>query len=79
MQKILMIDGMSCGHCSARVEQALNALDGVTAKVELKKKRAVVEGDASDEIPEIIISMFIGASIPAIGIKDLYGSQIVGG
>ena len=48
--KILKIEGMSCAHCSARVEQALNALDGVTAKVELKKKRAVVEGDASDEI-----------------------------
>lgn len=48
--KILKIEGMSCAHCSTRVEQALNALDGVTAKVELKKKRAVVEGDASDEI-----------------------------
>ena len=50
MQKILMIDGMSCGHCSARVESALNAIEGVKATVELKKKRAVVETDVADEI-----------------------------
>ena len=25
MQKIIRIDGMSCGHCSARVEKALSA------------------------------------------------------
>lgn len=50
MQKILMIDGMSCGHCSARVENALNAIEGVKATVELKKKRAVVETDVADEI-----------------------------
>jgi copper ion binding protein len=25
----LKIDGMSCGHCVARVEKALNKLDGV--------------------------------------------------
>ena len=50
MQKILMIDGMSCGHCSARVENALNAIEGVKATVELKKKRAIVETDVADEV-----------------------------
>ena len=50
MQKILMIDGMSCGHCSARVESALNAIEGVKATVELKKKRAIVETDVADEV-----------------------------
>ena len=42
MKKIIEINGMSCGHCQARVENVLNALEGVEAKVELKKNRAVV-------------------------------------
>lgn len=42
MKKIIEINGMSCGHCQARVEQVLNAIEGVEAKVDLKKKRAVV-------------------------------------
>lgn len=42
MKKIMEINGMSCGHCQARVEKVLNEIDGVSAKVELNKKRAVV-------------------------------------
>jgi len=42
MKKIMEINGMSCGHCQARVEKALNAIDGVEAKVELNKNRAIV-------------------------------------
>ncbi len=42
MKKIIEISGMSCEHCQARVEKALNGIDGVSAKVELKKNRAVV-------------------------------------
>ena len=41
----LKIEGMSCGHCSARVEQALNSIEGITAKVDLQKKEALVESD----------------------------------
>lgn len=41
MNKKIMIDGMSCGHCSARVEKALAAVDGVTnVKVSLEDKCA---------------------------------------
>ena len=29
MEKIIYVDGMSCGHCTARVEKALKALPGV--------------------------------------------------
>ena len=50
MKRILKIEGMSCSHCSARVEQALNSVEGVSASVDLKKKRAIVEGDAPDEV-----------------------------
>lgn len=36
MKKIIKIGGMSCGHCSARVEKALLALPGVeSVKVNL--------------------------------------------
>lgn len=38
----LHIEGMSCGHCSATVEKALNNLEGVNAKVDLSKKSATV-------------------------------------
>lgn len=43
MTKTMTVEGMSCGHCSARVEQALNAIDGVTAKVNLEAKTAAIE------------------------------------
>lgn len=49
MKRVLTIEGMTCGHCSARVEKALHALPGVKAKVNLNKKQAIVSGDASDE------------------------------
>jgi len=42
-QKTLIVEGMSCGHCSARVAKALNAIDGVEAEVNLEKKTAKVE------------------------------------
>lgn len=42
MEKIIYIDGMSCAHCSRRVENALNELDGVTATVNLEEKCATL-------------------------------------
>ncbi|MDO9152935.1 MAG: metal-transporting ATPase, partial [Paludibacter sp.] len=41
-QKTLIVEGMSCGHCSARVEKALNAIEGVEAKVDLAAKTATL-------------------------------------
>lgn len=43
MNKKMIIEGMSCGHCSARVEKALNALEGVSATVDLESKTASIE------------------------------------
>jgi len=40
--KTLKISGMTCGHCSARVEKALNSLEGVEAKVFLEANEARV-------------------------------------
>ena len=49
MTLTIKIEGMSCGHCSARVEKALNALGGVRARVDLAGKTATVEGESLDE------------------------------
>ena len=53
MQKTLTIEGMMCGHCAAHVERALNAINGVRAKVDLAKKIAVVT--AAQEIPDDVL------------------------
>ena len=43
MEKIVKVEGMSCGHCAARVEKALAAVPGVNeAKVDLDSKTARV-------------------------------------
>lgn len=33
MEKLIKIDGMMCGHCSGRVQKALEALEGVESAV----------------------------------------------
>ena len=50
MIKTIRIEGMTCAHCSGRVEKALNALEGVRAKVDLdgKKAEAVVGPEVTD-------------------------------
>lgn len=43
----LAVQGMTCGHCSAAVKRALEAVPGVTsASVDLDAGSATVEGDA---------------------------------
>jgi Cu+-exporting ATPase len=49
MEKKVLIEGMMCQHCRSHVDQALNALPGVTATVDLDTKTAVVTGDVSDD------------------------------
>lgn len=44
MVKKVFIDGMSCGHCAARIEKSLATLDGVSSvKVNLAGKFAEIE------------------------------------
>ena len=52
-QRIVIIEGMTCEHCQARVESRLNSLDGVSAKVNLKRKTAVVSMEKEVEDEEI--------------------------
>lgn len=50
----MVIKGMSCGHCSARVEKVLNAIDGVESTVDLETNSAVIKltTDVSNETLE---------------------------
>ena len=50
-KKTVIIEGMTCDHCKNRVEKSINDIDGAAAKVNLKKKEAIVslEKDVSDE------------------------------
>lgn len=56
MTKKIFIEGMMCSHCSGAVEKALNAIDGVTATVDLQNKCATVNGDASDDVLKDVIT-----------------------
>lgn len=47
MTKTIHIEGMNCMHCKASVEKALNALDGISATVNLEKKEAYVKANQS--------------------------------
>lgn len=52
MKKVLVVEGMACGHCKANVEKALKGVEGVAdAVVDLEKKEALVtlSQDVSDE------------------------------
>ncbi len=51
MTKTMIIEGMACGHCTARVQKALEGVEGVASvTMNLEEKSAVVEldGEAAD-------------------------------
>lgn len=52
MEKTIIIEGMMCMHCTARVQKALEDIDGVTAHMDLEKKAAylTLEKEVSDEV-----------------------------
>ncbi|NLJ58703.1 MAG: heavy metal translocating P-type ATPase [Tissierellia bacterium] len=53
MNKVLIVEGMTCGHCKAAVEKALKAVDGVeNAVVDLEEKSAelTLNKEVSDDI-----------------------------
>ncbi len=47
--RTMKIEGMMCTHCSGRVEKALNAIDGVSATVDLDAKTAHVTAEPQVE------------------------------
>lgn len=82
MKKIIAIEGMTCGHCVARVEKALNALSGAEGvKVDLKKNQAEVKAISANE--EEIKAAIADAGYVVTGITQakagfsLFGAGIV--
>jgi len=58
MDKTFVVNGMMCAHCQARVEQALNAIEGVSnVKINLKKKTVSIK--ANDLVTNDIIESAI--------------------
>lgn len=41
-RRTVFVEGMTCENCAARVTRAINDLDGLSARVELRKKQVVV-------------------------------------
>lgn len=56
-EKVLTVEGLHCENCQARVENALNRLDGVVCKVSLKKKTATVS--YSTEVSETELKQIV--------------------
>ena len=53
MNKVVMIEGMMCGHCTGRVQKALEAISGVesvTMSLENTSAEVVLSGQVTDEM-----------------------------
>src|ERR1700683_1953984 len=50
----LAVRGMTCASCAARVEQKLNAIEGVTARVNLATERATVTMPAATQVEDLV-------------------------
>lgn len=55
--KYLTVEGMHCENCQIRVENALNRLDGVLCRVDLRKKTAKV--DFSREVEDELLKQTV--------------------
>ena len=71
MKKQIFIEGMTCGHCSGRVEKALKAVDGIVdAKVDLANKNAIVE--MNDNVEEVVLKEAVDdAGYDVVDIKNI--------
>jgi copper ion binding protein len=55
MKKIINIEGMSCGHCVKRVENALKEIDGIKeVEVILEENKAIIEFNGQMEDKTLI-------------------------
>jgi heavy metal translocating P-type ATPase len=66
----IVIGGMTCGACAARIEQRLNALDGVKAQVNYATERATASlavGVSPERLMEEIVATGYTAKLPEEG------------
>lgn len=50
MEKVLKIGNMNCGHCEAKIDKALSALENTSARFDLTNKTVSVTTDLSDDV-----------------------------
>lgn len=71
-KKILSIEGMHCENCKNSVEKQINCIEGAVAKVNLRKKQAVVTMDRV--IPqEQLIKAVESVDFKVTGVKEVHG------
>ena len=71
MTKIMKIEGMMCGHCTGRVQKALEAVEGVSGVVmSLEEKTAAVEmsGEVADAVLKEAVTQ-AGYEVTGITVK----------
>lgn len=58
MKKVLVIEGMMCDKCAARVKNALESVKGVKAEVILAEKKAVCEYETPVDSKELTDAVY---------------------
>lgn len=72
--KRIEIEGMQCDNCRKNVEDGLNALRQVNAKVNLKKKEAVVK--LGEKIPDTVLKEAVeNRGYQVIVIEEVFGKN----
>ncbi|MFB6101751.1 MAG: heavy-metal-associated domain-containing protein [Haloplanus sp.] len=68
MSRTITVEGMACEHCERTVEEALEAVDGVTsADADSDVGTATVDGDAdTDALVDAVVDAGYGASTTKI-------------
>lgn len=67
-KKTFFVEGMTCENCVARVTRVINDIDGLSAKVNLKKKE--VEVSMEKEVGDAVIKEIIEkAGYEVVGMK----------
>lgn len=58
-KKVMKIDGMMCGHCTATVTRVLNEIEGVSAEVSLEDKCAYIT--LTKDVPDEVLKNAVAA------------------
>ena len=69
MTKTIKINGMMCSHCTGRVGEVLNAIDGVSAEVSLDNGSQAVVTLAKDVSDDVLKKAVVDAGYEVVGIE----------
>lgn len=68
MKKVITVEGMMCGHCTGRVQKALEAVEGVAGvAMSLEDKTATVELTA-EVADDVLTAAVVDAGYEVTGI-----------